>query len=476
MQLSFNPQTPNFKALLVAPSGLKAIENTDNRPFLYGVGSYIRKEAEKRENDKYVDGIVTGTPDEYGRYWPVLTIHDKVTGENLRSDFSVETPQGHFGYHECYSQDGRLLPENVTKLTDVNGNTRYFTFNDYTEAGGFVYTIEHNNNLQLQCGVLEAMEKYYRDSFETGKLPKDKYATLVVKLKEQYRKPFHKVVPEIIKDENLIGQGREKNVYKIDKMPDYVLCVLKDNYNPDKPISPFYQCFQTNNIKDIDEPILMNDNGMFVKKYTKGESHSLPNWINKYRNIEPLSYDDIKLFTSQLEVLSTFPTKSYVKFAKDLQKLNQERIRIDTINPNNILINKDTNEINLIDMPSDDNNVPLGIFRPINSLSDMEAILLDSMMYMRYYNMATDEDKLKLDELAKKIIEKCEIAQKVSNIGNSPRNTEMYLRNFDETTPMAGNLTRVEILQNFRNHFDGIMTSEEIDPQKQFNRKMYGHD
>lgn len=121
MQLSFNPKTPNFKAVLVAPSGQKGIENADSQRHRFGMRRYIEEQTEQRKDDKYVDAIITGFPDEYGYYWPVLNIHDKVTGENLRGDFKVETPHGEFGYYDCYSKDGRLLPDNVAMLTDVEG-------------------------------------------------------------------------------------------------------------------------------------------------------------------------------------------------------------------------------------------------------------------------------------------------------------------------------------------------------------------
>ena len=142
-----------------------------------------------------------------------------------------------------------------------------------------------------------------------------------------------------------------------------------------------------------------------------------------------------------------------------LQKLNEERVRIDTVNPNNILVDKDLQAINIIDLSSKDNKVPLGTVRPINGLSDMEAILCDSIMYTTLYDMATDEDKQKLDEYAKTIIKKCAIAAKVSNIGNFPPNTELYATHVEEQKESRkGDL--VPNLKAFKEHFKDVLSKE----------------
>ena len=37
---------------------------------------------------------------------------------------------------------------------------------------------------------------------------------------------MHQIVPDIIKEENLLFRGREKDVYKIDKIREYTLYVI----------------------------------------------------------------------------------------------------------------------------------------------------------------------------------------------------------------------------------------------------------
>lgn len=475
MQLSFNTTTPNFKSLMIAPSGQKAIEDHDRNSGI-SLGCYLDAEQKKRENDKYIDAVIVGIPRGNGNYHPVMHIHDKVTGEYFRSNFDIRASYGEFGYRKCLSKDGKLLPEETVMITDSKGKTRYFTFNDCIEAARFQNGIKNDNNLNQNLGLPRELENYYTDCFVTGKLPKDKYAALVMKLKNEYGKPFEKIVPDIIDKTNLLGQGREKDVYKIDKLPDYVLCVKRDEYKFGEPVKPFYQCFQSNKITDSDEPIMMNAQGMYIKKYTGGKSHSLPNWYNVFHEIEPLTYNDVNLFISQLEELSSFPAKSYVNLAKELQKLSEKNVRIDTINPNNILIDSDLKTINLIDITSVDNKVPNGINRPINSLSDMEALLLDSMMFIRYYDMATGEDKIKLNGLAKEIMKKCEVAEKVTNLGNSTYNTKMYAESIDERIPFDAGGTRLERLEAFYKHFGNLISHEQRDPEKVWEKNFFGEE
>lgn len=454
MNLTINTFNPTFKALFVSPSGQEAIDYMQK---LHGFGlkAYIRKMQEKRAEDKYVDGNLIGKPDEYGHYIPVLYIKDKVTGETLREHFDVDSPS-YFSQHTIKTEDGQEVPENVVVLKDSKGNTRYFS-----NAEGFLWRAKGEQPYgHYQLGVIEALEYYYKDNFATNdKRQRDKFVDLILSAKKAYSEPLHKIVPEILTEENLLGRGREKDVYKIDKLPDYVLCVIRDKYNPDKPISPFHQCFQTNSVTDTDLPIMMNNNGMYIKKNIGGKSHSLPNWLEKFTGAKPLNYEDVQYFMNSLKELSMFPCKSYVNFAKSLQKLNEERVRIDTVNPNNILVDKDLQAINIIDLSSKDNKVPLGTVRPINGLSDMEAILCDSIMYTTLYDMATDEDKQKLDEYAKTIIKKCAIAAKVSNIGNFPPNTELYATHVEEQKESRkGDL--VPNLKAFKEHFKDVLSKE----------------
>ena len=459
MELGFNAYPTTFKALYIAPTGQLAIN--------YQEGEYIKKMQERRANDKYTDGVIISRPNEYGHYLrQFLHIKDKVTGETYLGPFEVDTPAAHHAFRapDLKTEDGQIIPGNVAFIRDSRGKTKYFSFANEDIAERFVYSTKGEYPCEhLGLDLLGALEKYYRDNFNNEKwILKDKYIDLIMLLRDKYGKPMHQIVPDIIKEENLLGRGREKDVYKIDNLPDYALCVIRDKHDPDKPITPFHQCFQTTSVTDSDLPIMMNDNGMYIKKCINGKSHSIPNWGKKFHGTEPLVYEDIKYFMNSLKELSEFPALSYVNFAKALQKLNSEfpSIRIDTINPNNILIDKDLQTIKIIDFGSEDNKLPPGMARPINGLSDMEAILCDSMMYTRYYDMATDEDKAKLDEYAKNIIKKCGVAAKVTNIGNFPLNTERYVSDIDERMPLKEGGTRLEKLKAFKKHFKEFLSKE----------------
>lgn len=463
MQLSFNPKTPNFQALYVSPAGHQAIKRYDAR-HIKGetLRSIVSREQEKRANDMFVDCVLTGMPDEYGYYYPILAIKDKVTGETYRGIYKADSSE-YFMEHDCKTKDGRLLKDNEVLVTDSNNKELVFSLENSDEASRFPFYV---NTLNLEYTdiakfkIAEKLEEHYRRDFEIDDKPKSDYDEFNLKYGLAYNKPLEEVVPGIMKENNLLGRGREKDVYKIPGMSDYVLCVIRDEYDKDKNLTPFVKYEQSNKLENKDEPILKNDNGIYIKKYTQGSSHSIPNWVDKCANPELVTYDDVECFKSQLADMSAFPVKSFVNFAKELQKMNGERIRIDTINPNNVIVDNDTQRISVIDIRSDINEVPEGVNRPINGLSDMEAVLLDSLMYKTYYDIANDEDKTKLDEYAKTIIKKCRIAAKVSRIGNLPENTANYADYIDEKIPRKQGKTRKELYEGFREHFKGDLSEE----------------
>lgn len=466
MQISTNTYTPNFKALMISPSGKRAIETRANSV----AKEFLRDLPDIRRCDRYVDAVLTGRPDEYGDYNPLLTIIDKVTGVRYIGRFKTDVLKDILSLKELLAHEHeRDELDKIAVMKDSAGKKRYFSFVNRDDAKKF---IEYARGKDLNSawygvglGLIEAMENYYRNLLEGNNERNDKYLKLFLQIQKVYKKPIEQAVVEIMTEKNLLGKGKEKDVYKIDSLPGYVLCVMRDKYNPEKPISPFYQCCPQLGTTEFDSPIIMNDDGMYIKKYTKGTSHSLPNRIVKNHGIEPLNHDDVVCFISQLETLSSFPIQSFINFAKKLQVLNKNRIRIDSNNPNNLLIDSGMKTINLIDLNSDDNKIPDGIIRPVNGLSDMESALCDSMMYLKLYDTASDDDKIRMDEYAKIIIKKCSIASKVANLGNFPNNTLVYFDSIDKELPVKTGKTRLQKYEDFRNHFKKIVSEEIISTQ-----------
>ena len=166
------------------------------------------------------------------------------------------------------------------------------------------------------------------------------------------------------------------------------------------------------------EYIASNNNGLYLGLKIDGEPHSQPDWFKKYCKAldEPtcITEKDAKLFLSQLEEIEKFPLEAYEDFANQLKDLNTSRTRIDTVNPNNILVDKETTAFNIIDLIEGQSHFE-HFENPINGSSDMIALLLDSLLHTKYLNALSEGDKERMQNSSKNIIKKCQKAAK--NVG-----------------------------------------------------------
>ena len=85
------------------------------------------------------------------------------------------------------------------------------------------------------------------------------------------------------------------------------------------------------------------------------------------------------------------------------------------INPNNILVNQATKQMNYIDLPLQE--VFEEIEAPKNSVYDMICILCDSLMQKRYFDVLSATDKDKLYSYTSEVIQKCKKAAEITGLG-----------------------------------------------------------
>lgn len=219
--------------------------------------------------------------------------------------------------------------------------------------------------------------------------------------------------------ELLIGQGASKVVYEIPNIENFVLYKVRRKYNENSsaPFEPTKNLFGRGKYY-FGEYIASNNNGLYLGLKIDGKPYSQPDWFKKYCKAlempDSITENDAKFFLTQLEEIEKFPLESYEDFANQLKDLNTNRTRIDTINPNNILINKETKAFNIIDLIEGQNYFE-HFENPINGSSDMIALLLDSLLHAKYMNALSDEDKEKLKNSSKNVVKKCKMASE--NVG-----------------------------------------------------------
>jgi len=237
-------------------------------------------------------------------------------------------------------------------------------------------------------------------------------------------------------EENLLGEGHDKKVYKIPKMKDYVIAQLKKIY-PHRDAAKIYPITPINDILpnvNFGQAVATDNGGLLILKKVSGEEHSLKFWSNKYLaklfTGEDITEADAKIFLKKIASLKNMNQGAYDDFAQKLQVLNETKIRIDTINPNNLLVDTGKPEINLVDVDFD-KEVFECLTQPYNGISDMYSLLLDSLMFGMHYDKLCAKDKCKLLKNVQIIIKKCRNAGKKVGLVENIENSKNFLKELD---------------------------------------------
>lgn len=307
----------------------------------------------------------------------------------------------HTGYLSLFPYKTHVKPQN----TNLYSNLRPLNFDTVS------FSAKKDNELSF-FDFKRQMSVYYKGSIEEN-------------------------LGNILRPQNMIGQGNSKCVYKIPKINDYVIAVIKREYNSaDKNITRRFSAtkdeFQGIN---FGQPVASDNAGLYILKKVEGEEYSLPMWILKYQASEigsdNVSSDDAKTFFKKLKMMSCYPLSAYKDFAHKLKILNDAHIRIDTINPNNILIDSKKKEINLVDIDFGKEKFP-SMIEPYNGISDMKNLLLDSLMHKKYYDKLSDKERKEFKEISNIIKLKCEIAGKSEGLKENLENSLKFLEAIQE--------------------------------------------
>jgi len=247
------------------------------------------------------------------------------------------------------------------------------------------------------------------------KTPQFGYDDAINKLKKVYGTDDVATIVKAVtaNEKNLIGEGCSKKVYKMDGIEDYVLAVKKG-----ENAGPMPEKFAPRKLNlpkfNFGEAITEYDNAsVCILGKVNGESHSIPDWIEYHSRPDGLTKEitekEAKTALSKLSEIAKFPQSSFDYLADEFKYLSENKIRMDVINPNNVLCDSKNKRISLIDVldaPKDFENVQ----GPLNGPSDMIAVMLDSLSHVKYLDKLNEQDKKAFMNSSREIIKKCKIA------------------------------------------------------------------
>ncbi len=226
--------------------------------------------------------------------------------------------------------------------------------------------------------------------------------------------------------ENILGQGANSIVYKIPQLDDFVLKVL----NKDDPNEIDINEFPSD--VNLGQPVWQDKNNprLLILKKIEGTEHSISNWNKTIWDTEKnspraITQEQAKLFYNQLADLAQMPQAAFDKVAKDVKILEDNGYKIDSINPNNLIVDKEHNQIHIIDYfkvkPNEREQ-----YR--NSYMDLVAIATDFTIFPEYFDKLDDVNQKTILKNVKTIQEKLYIGAQKIGLSCDDERFETYIR------------------------------------------------
>ena len=275
-----------------------------------------------------------------------------------------------------------------------------------------------NNNTSLPIQKYDTFEK---TAFK-GQLPKD----IQEKIPQGY------TINDLIKMSQeqsffLMGAGANSNVFKLPYLDDYVLKVL----NKDDPNGIKMNEFPSS--INMGQPVWQDEKNprLLILKKVEGKEHSIPSWTHtiwdeSIKKPHLVTKKQAQIYFESVQKLASMPQEAYDEIAYKAKLLDKKDYKIDSINPNNLIV--DDNEIHIIDyfkVKSSEKNVYQ------NCSYDLVAIMLDFTLLPEYFEKMNQEQQGQFLKYAKTIFEK---VQKGSEYVGFSTDVEIYKTYINETS------------------------------------------
>jgi hypothetical protein len=257
----------------------------------------------------------------------------------------------------------------------------------------------------------------------------------------------------------LEGEGENSKVYAISGIPDFVLSVPKsvvdffENTSSDQSKAmigefiPETDPFNGENLGQsigsirINLPYKIspyNDTiGAKILVRVKGSQHSIENWPHYVTNQYELTHSHAITFLEKVEKISNMPDESYSKFAEKVKLLSENGYKMDSINPNNLLIHE--KDINIVDY---EKNCDIE-----NSSYDMICSILDLRLFGKFHSLLDENEQKRLINAAKIVIEKSRKAAQKVNLTENKQTYIRYLNDADNIYSIDDHIKSYELLK-----------------------------
>ena len=209
-------------------------------------------------------------------------------------------------------------------------------------------------------------------------------------------------------------------------MDDYVLKVL----NKDDPNKIDMNEFPSD--VNLGQPVWQDENNprLLILKKIEGNEHSIPNWSktiwdgDKYAP-RPVTKEQARLFHNQLCDLAWMPQSAYDQLAKDVKILEDKGYKLDSINPNNLIVDKEKGQIHIIDYFKVN---PHEREQYRNSYMDLVAVALDFTLFPEYYDKMGEAGKTTTMQNVKTIQEKMYKGAQKAGLSCDDERYKTYIR------------------------------------------------
>ncbi len=210
------------------------------------------------------------------------------------------------------------------------------------------------------------------------------------------------------KNENFLGSGASSTVYKFSdpELENWVVKIRKNIpehmfHNQEMRILP-------DDLAEMNmgQAIAGFGDGIAILRRVTGSPHAIAEWATRGRDNVPYSPKEVKSFLKEVKEISQFPQESFDDYAKKLKLLDDKGYKMDSFNPNNIMVDYETKELSIIDFYKYDKD------KGRNSLCDLVAPLVDFKNFGDFYpkllESSQEEFRLAVSTINKKCLDAAE--------------------------------------------------------------------
>lgn len=215
--------------------------------------------------------------------------------------------------------------------------------------------------------------------------------------------PSRYSIQELIKlaqtEENILGQGANSIVYRIPYLDDYALKIL----NKDDPNKIDMNEFPSD--VNLGQPVWQDEKNprILILKKIDGKEHSISNWSKTVGIPLHVTKEQSQQFAKQILTIASMPQSSFNQFAKDVKVLSDKGYKLDSINPNNLIVDEDKLQIHIIDYFK---VKPREAHLYQNSCFDLIAVTCDFTLFPEYFDKMNKEEQISTLNAVKTITEK----------------------------------------------------------------------